>query len=69
MSALLLLPWLLIQGASPELKASVDREHLAVGDDLVYSVQAVSRSTAPLRLLIPTISGFEIVGRSERSSV
>ncbi len=68
-SPLLLLPWLLIQGARPELKASVDREHLAVGDDLVYSVLAVSRSTAPLRLLIPTISGFEIVGRSERSSV
>jgi hypothetical protein len=66
---LLLLPLLLIQGVRPELKASVDREHLAVGDDLLYSVQAVSRSAAPLRVLIPTISGFEIIGRSERSSV
>ncbi|MGH7630589.1 MAG: BatD family protein, partial [Gemmatimonadales bacterium] len=68
-TALLLLPWLLVQGARPELKASVDREHLAVGDDLVYTVQAVSRSTAPLRVLTPTLPGFEIVGRSERSSV
>ena len=65
----LLLPLLLVQGTRPELKASVDREHLAVGDDLVYSVQAVSRSVAPLRVLIPTLPGFEIVGRSERSSV
>jgi hypothetical protein len=65
----LLLPLLLIQGVRPELKASVDREHLAVGDDLLYTVQAVSRSPAPLRLLVPTIAGFEIVGRSERSSV
>ncbi len=69
MTALLLVPWLLVQGARPEVKASVDREHLAVGDDLLYSVQAVSRSTAPLRVLIPTLPGFEIVGRSERSSV
>ncbi len=69
MVAALLLPLLLVQSARPELKASVDREHLAVGDDLVYSVQAVSRSVAPLRVLIPTIPGFEIVGRSERSSV
>jgi tetratricopeptide (TPR) repeat protein len=65
----LLLPLLLIQGPRPELKASVDRDQLAVGDDLVYSVQAMSRSVAPLRVLIPTIPGFEIVGRSERSSV
>ncbi|HET8622830.1 MAG TPA: BatD family protein [Gemmatimonadales bacterium] len=69
MIAWLLAPWLVIQGSRPELKATVDREHLAVGDDLVYSVQAVSRSTAPLRVLIPTITGFEIIGRSERSSV
>jgi tetratricopeptide (TPR) repeat protein len=67
--AALLLPLLLLQGVRPELKASVDREHLAVGDDLLYSVQAVSRSAAPLRVLVPTIPGFEIVGRSERSSV
>jgi hypothetical protein len=67
--ALLLAPWLWVQGPRPELKASVDREHLAVGDDLVFSVQAISRSTSPLKLLIPTISGFEIVGRSERTSV
>lgn len=65
----LLVPLLLIQSARPELKASVDRDHLAVGDDLVYSVQAMSQSVAPLRILIPTIPGFEIVGRSERSSV
>ncbi|HEX2451660.1 MAG TPA: BatD family protein [Gemmatimonadales bacterium] len=69
MIALLIAPWLLLQGAKPELKASVDREHLSLGDDLVYSVQAISRSTAPLRILVPTISGFEIIGRSERSSV
>ncbi len=69
MTALLLLPLLVVQWARPELTASVDREHLAIGDDLVYSVQAVSRSTAPLRLSVPTIAGFEMVGRSERSSV
>jgi hypothetical protein len=67
--AALLVPLLLIQAARPEIKAAVDRDHLAVGDDLVYSVQAISPSVAPLRILVPAIAGFEIIGRSERSSV
>src|SRR5512134_1113113 len=35
----------------------------------MYSVQAISPSVAPLRILVPAIPGFEIIGRSERSSV
>ncbi|HEU5171666.1 MAG TPA: BatD family protein [Gemmatimonadales bacterium] len=63
------LPWLALQGAEPELRASVDRDQLSVGDELVYSVQAVSRSASPLQVRIPTVNGFEVVGRTERSSV
>ena len=69
MVAALLVPMLLVQAARSEIKASVDRDHLAVGDDLVYSVQAISPSVASLRILVPAIAGFEIIGRSERSSV
>ena len=69
MVAALLLPLLLVQASRPEIKASVDRDHLAVGDDLVYSVQAVSGSVASLRILVPSLAGFEIIGRSERSTV
>jgi hypothetical protein len=65
----LLVPMLLMQAARSEIKATVDRDHLAVGDDLVYSVQAISPSVASLRILVPAIAGFEIIGRSERSSV
>jgi SH3 domain-containing protein/oxygen tolerance protein BatD len=65
--ALLLL--LLLQGAAPEIHVSLDEDRVSVGDEVVYTVRAVSHSTEPLDLTIAPFNGFEIISRSERTEV
>ena len=64
----LLLALLLLQGG-PSLTASVDRDHVAVGDEVVLSVRAVSHSVEPLQVTLAPMNGFEIIGRSEQTEV
>ena len=59
---------LLLQGA-PSLSASVDRDRVAVGDEIVLSIRAVSHSVEPLQVTLAPMNGFEIVGRSEQTEV
>jgi hypothetical protein len=59
----------LLQGAPPELHVSVDQDRLSVGEELVYTVRAVSRSPEPMDLSIAPFNGFEIISRSERTEV
>jgi len=59
----------LLQAAPPELHASVDQDQIGVGEELVYTVRAVSRSSEPLALTLAPFNGFEIVARSERTEV
>lgn len=67
MTALLLA--LLLQGPPPEIHAEVDRDRLTVGEELVYTVRAVSRSHEPMQVRVAPFTGLEVVARSERSEV
>lgn len=58
----------LLQGA-PEVQASIDPDRVSVGEEVVYTVRAVSHSSEPLSLTIAPFTGFEIVARSERTEV
>lgn len=60
---------LALQGGLPSVTASVDRSDLAVGEELVLTVRATSTADEPLRVTLPSLDGFEIIARSERSEV
>lgn len=66
---MLLFALALLQGTQASLAASVDHAHLRVGDQLTLSIQAKSRSTEPLTLLLPGLSGFALVGSREATQV
>ena len=59
----------LLQGSAPELHVSVDLDRIGVGEELVYTVRAVSRSSEPMSLTVAPLNGFEVVARSERTEV
>ena len=67
MTALLLLA--VLQGPAPELHVSVDQDRVSVGQELVYTVRAVSHSPDPMDLSITPVNGFEVISRSERTEV
>ena len=60
---------LTLQQGGPELRASVDQDRVPVGEEVLYTVQAVSRSSDPMDLSVAPLNGFEIVSRSERTEV
>jgi hypothetical protein len=53
----------------PDLQVSVDQDRLAVGEELLYTVRAVGRSSDPMDLSIAPLNGFEVISRSERTEV
>jgi hypothetical protein len=59
----------ILQGPGPELHVSVDQDRVSVGQEVVYTVRAVSRSPDPMDLTITPVNGFEIISRSERTEV
>jgi hypothetical protein len=65
----LLLALALVQGTGPSLEATVDEERVSVGEDLRYTLRAVSHSPLPMHVTIAPFTGLEIVSRSERSEV
>jgi hypothetical protein len=65
----LLLALALVQGHGPSLEASVDEERVSVGEDLLYTLRAVSHSPVPMHVTVAPFTGLEIVSRSERSEV
>jgi hypothetical protein len=66
---MLLLVLGLLQGSQPALTASVDHAHVRVGDQLTLTIQARSRSTEALTLLLPGLTGFTMVGSREATQV
>ena len=66
---MLLLALALLQGPHPTLTATVDHAHVRVGDQLTLTIQAKSRSTGPLTLELPAMSGFSMVGSREATQV
>jgi cytochrome c-type biogenesis protein CcmH/NrfG len=59
----------LLQAAAPELHVDVDQDRIGVGEELVFTVRAVSHSSEPMDLSVAPVNGFEIVSRSERTEV
>jgi hypothetical protein len=59
---------LLVQGA-PELHVSVDQDRVSLGEELLYTVRAVSHSSDPMDVSVAPFNGFEIISRSERTEV
>ncbi|OLC07058.1 MAG: hypothetical protein AUH42_04290 [Gemmatimonadetes bacterium 13_1_40CM_70_11] len=60
---------LLLQGSAPSVTAAVDRARLRMGEELTLTVQARTRSAEALALTLPPLTGFAIVGSSERTEV
>ncbi len=56
-----------LQGA--EATASVDRTRLAVGEEVMLTVRARTRSAAQLEILLPPLAGFAIVGSRDLTEV
>ena len=58
-----------LQGRGPQLEASVDEDRVSVGEELTYTLRAVSHSPVPMQVTLPPFTGLEIVERSERTEV
>jgi hypothetical protein len=58
-----------LQGERPQLEVSVDEDRISVGEEVVYTLRAVTHSPAPLQVTIAPFNGLEIVARSERTEV
>jgi oxygen tolerance protein BatD len=56
-------------GGGAEVTASVNRTRLAVGEELVLTVRARTRSTEPIELGLPPLAGFAIVGSRDLTEV
>ena len=67
MSALFVLA--LLQAQAPTLAAAVDRDRVSVGEDVTFSVTAVSRGSTPMQLTVAPSPGFAVMARTERSEV
>ena len=57
------------QDDRPQLEASVDEDRVSVGEELTYTLRAVSHSPMPLQVTLAPFTGLEIVARSERTEV
>ena len=57
----------LMQGA--EVTASVDRTHLRVGEALMLTVRARTRTADPVEIMLPPLNGFAIVGSRDMTEV
>ncbi|NNG15818.1 MAG: hypothetical protein HKM89_04995 [Gemmatimonadales bacterium] len=58
------------QSPPPQMSASVDRYTLALGEELLLTIRATTRSDIPpLAVQVPYLDGFELISRSERTEV
>jgi hypothetical protein len=60
---------LVVQGQGPQLEASVDFEQVSVGEELTYTLRAVSHSPAPMQVTVAPFIGLELLGRSESTEL
>jgi hypothetical protein len=68
-AALLVVAAMAIQGTGPTVMLSVDRDRVAPGGVVTLTIRAVSPSPDAIRVDLPSLGGFELEGRSERSEV
>ena len=57
----------LVQGA--EVTASVDRTRLRVGEELVLTVRARTRSADQVEIILPSLTGFAVIGSRDMTEV
>jgi len=67
-TALLMLAFLQ-QARPPELTVTLDRDEVAVGEELLLTIQTRSASAMPIDIRLGTTDGFVVVSRSEATSV
>jgi tetratricopeptide (TPR) repeat protein len=65
----LILLAMLQQAKPPELTVSLDRDRVAVGEEIRLTIRARSPSDAPLEVRLGSLDGFVIIGRTEATSV
>jgi hypothetical protein len=58
-----------LQAPAPTVTATLDRSRLAVGEDFTLTVTATGTSAAPIRITLPSLDGFQVLARSERTAV
>jgi len=68
-AALLVVAALAAQGTGPTVMLSVDRDRVAPGGTITLTIRTVSTSPDAIRIDLPSLGGFELEGRSERSEV
>ncbi len=57
------------QARGPEVMVGVDRDRVAPGDVIEYTITVNSDLSDPIRVDLPTLGGFELEARTERSDV
>jgi hypothetical protein len=60
---------MLVQGLALSASAAVDRDRVAVGEELTLTISAASDGSGSLTLITPSFDGFTVVRRSERREV
>jgi hypothetical protein len=57
------------QGQTPDVMLAVDRDRVAPGDVITLTIRVASKLPDPIRVEVPSLGGFELESRSERSDV
>jgi hypothetical protein len=60
---------LLQQGEGPQVMLAIDRDRVAPGDVVTFTIRVSSPLSDPIRLEQPSLGGFELESRSDRSEV
>lgn len=68
-ASLLVLALLQQGGRTPTVMVSVDRDRVTPGEVVVFTVRVTSNLTDPIRVDLPSLGGFELESRSERTDV
>ena len=70
MTAALLIALLLQQqGEGPQVMLAIDRDRVAPGDVVTFTIRITSTLPDPIRIEQPSLGGFELESRSDRSDV
>jgi hypothetical protein len=57
------------QGEGPQVEATLDADQVSVGEEITYTLRAVSHSPVPMHVTVAPFNGLEIISRTERSEV
>ena len=60
---------MLQQARPPELTVTLDRDEVAVGEEVLLTIRTRSASALPIELRLGTADGFVVVSRTEGTSV